>query len=570
MTLPMPFSARVRRRFTIVCVCCSVLGCATPHRRAPDVATGGDSTGAPLSPLVGDDESLDAIVLQVAADACAADANACSALASTYVAMATETDTFDLALMAADNGCSRGDSASCAIAVAVREQPADASLESSIWNVLLAACMARPTAECAGVTRWYLAQGSVEPTALRRLGAALEPACGRDTALACAAVGDVAWMDGRRTEAQVWYERGCDLNDGYSCWMLALAWGTGAFGAQDRARSAVAFGEACRKGYSRGCLWRASALSQAWGHDQETYAAGFLMDIACLRGERAGCGNVGDSLHGYTHGPQVRLRSSDFGLDRLECVADAERCFYVAMQEFIASRDVESLRRVADVLCQRGEYTACTYTETVRRLNLAAVRAAPEGVFVEPCRRGEYSACLALEHAGAPWSLNGAERACQEGNLLACLDVSAHTGGQFDGALIVVPRTCADVPSCAEADHDCSLGRLDSCADLGYQLAFDGAISQEPGRAARAFYSACHGGDVDSCYRIGQLELVQGDADARTRAIQRIRLACRAGHPLACLQSWRLESMQYDAVEFACREALALACLTGPDGGSVL
>lgn len=178
MTLPTPSSERVRRRFAIACACAFVLGCGTPYRQAPGSVGGGDSLGTPPSPLVADDEALQVVVLQAAANACADDASACSALASMYVATATETETFDLALMAADDGCSRGDSASCATAGAIRELPTNASLESRIWHVLLVACTARPTAECAGVTRWYLSQGAGATQRIRL-------ACGAGHPLAC-------------------------------------------------------------------------------------------------------------------------------------------------------------------------------------------------------------------------------------------------------------------------------------------------------------------------------------------------------------------------------------------------
>lgn len=569
MMHPTQSSEASGRRLSFVAVGLSslfIFGCAAPHHQAGAVAADGQSTDTSLPPLVASDQAVDRAVLRMGEDACAADPAACSSLAAAFIAMSTADDSFDIAAIAADSGCSRGDSASCEVAIALRAQPADASREARVWSVLLAACVARPSPECAGVTRWHLATGLGDPDALRRLGAALAPQCGDGSAPSCGAAGDVAWIARDSAEARAWYERGCEAGDGHSCWMLAWAWGSGAFGAQDRARSAARFREACYKGHARGCLWGASALAQGWGHEQELYIAAVLMDLACLRGDRAGCGNLGDSLHAYARGPQVRLRSSEFRLDRLDCVANSERCFYAALQHFVASRDVEALRRVADVTCQRGEYTACVTIEAFLRRGIGAGRPARDGVFDEPCERGEYSACLALEVVGAPWSPEGGQSACNGGNLLACLDVIAHTGASPNLVPIVFPRRCDGVAACAVADAQCRQGSLGACTSLGYQLAFDGSISQEPGRAALTFYRACQSGDVDACYRIGQLELATGEAAARSRAIRRIHDACRTGHALACLQSWRLGSAEYRAVEFACGEGLALACLTGPDG----
>lgn len=566
---PKRFLAERGRPLTLVglSLCWFLVSCAEPRPQVQSAAeVEGDAAETLLPPLVPSDEEVDRAVLRAATAACSADPAACTSLASALMAVGTPDESLSLARIAADSGCSRGDAASCEVADALNEPMEGTTLEARIWETLLAACVARASPECAGVTRWYLVSGTGDRLELERLGASLTGQCTLGAAAACGGAGDVAWIHRLPSDARALYERGCEGGDGQSCWMLAWGWGTGAFGAQDRARAAERFREACYKGHARACLWGASALAQGWGHEQELYVAGFLLDLACLRGEPAGCGNLGDSVHAYTHGAQARLRSSEFRLDRLECVANTERCFYAALQSFLASRDVEALRRVADVTCQRGEYAACITTEVVRRLNLGAVRPAPNGVFREPCERGEYGACLALESAGATWSLDGAQRACDRGNLLACLDVTARVGARPDIVPIVVPRQCSDVPACTEADVQCGQGTMGACLALGYHLAFDGSVSQEPGRAARTFLRACEGGSADACYRIGQLELATGDADARARAIRRIHQVCRTGHALACHQSWWLGSMEYNAVEFACGEGLALACSTGPDG----
>lgn len=393
-----------------------LLMACTSSRSPSLVASGRDGIERRwMPPLVASDEELDARIRRVGTDACAADPAACVALASVVVAMATENDDFQIASIATDSGCSRGDSASCSVSRVIRELPRGASLETWKWRVLEAACIAAPTPECAGVTRWYLANNLAVAADLEGLGATMQVLCEGGSAHACGAVGDVAWLRGETLESLRWYERACDGVAAHGCWMTGWLWATGAAGSQDRTRAGRAFRDACNAGYARGCLWSAATLAQGWGHEQELYAAAVFMDHACVQGAASGCGNVIDSLRAYMEGASSRLRSDQFPRDRMECVAEPEACFSGAVQALIASRDVDAFGRVAEVTCQRSVYAACTYTETVRRLGHGSPRPAPDGVFRGSCSAGDYAACLALEFSGEALSLEGARRACARG-----------------------------------------------------------------------------------------------------------------------------------------------------------
>jgi TPR repeat protein len=125
----------------------------------------------------------------------------------------------------------------------------------------------------------------------------LEDACAASVGNACLVVGDSLSFEEKRPKdpvaATAWYERGCALDDAWSCFHLGnqLIEGTGI--AADIARAASLMAKACDSGLPAGCAgvgWLYSAEGPLGRDDARALSA---LDRACMLGDGDSCARLG-------------------------------------------------------------------------------------------------------------------------------------------------------------------------------------------------------------------------------------------------------------------------------------